>query len=274
MLIFKQAAQLFSYSKDQKIGFVPTMGALHKGHISLIQRAKKENDIVVCSIFINPSQFNNSEDFTKYPVTIERDTEQLIEAQCDILFLPSVLEMYPSTHTKKHYALGRIETLLEGYHRPNHFQGVCEVVDRLLEIVKPHQVYLGQKDYQQCMVINKLVEILGKKEEYKLIICPTLRAGNGLAMSSRNLRLSEEDQQKAGAIYRTLLYIKEHINKPLDSTKQVAVKTLEAAGFTVDYVEIADATTLEPATSPSQKLVGLVAATISNVRLIDNMLLN
>ena len=165
MLIFKEAAELSSYLKNPKIGFVPTMGALHEGHISLVQRAKKENEVVVCSIFINPSQFNNADDFNKYPVTLEKDTEHLIEAQCDILFLPSVDEMYPSSHVKKTYPLGPIENLLEGKYRPGHFQGVCEVVDRLLEIVNPYQIYLGQKDYQQCMVIKKLIQILGKENQ-------------------------------------------------------------------------------------------------------------
>src|SRR5215212_8351624 len=167
MIIFKTPDALSGHINQQKksgkkIGFVPTMGALHEGHLSLIGVAKKPNDLTICSIFVNPTQFNNPEDFKLYPVTIEKDIEQLIRAGCDILFLPSVDEMYPAGHSKKHYPLGRIETILEGYYRPGHFQGVCQIVDRLLDIVRPDNLYLGQKDFQQCMVIRKLLQLLGK----------------------------------------------------------------------------------------------------------------
>jgi pantoate--beta-alanine ligase len=166
------------------------MGALHGGHLSLIDTCKKENDLTVCSIFINPVQFNNPDDLKNYPVTTASDIEQLISHSCDVLFMPSVEEMYPAAYIKKQYPIGEIENKLEGYHRPGHFQGVCQAVDRLLEIVQPHNFYLGQKDYQQCMVIKKLLEMTGRENSIQLNIVPTVREEVGLAMSSRNLRLN------------------------------------------------------------------------------------
>ena len=164
MVIFKEAEALSkSMGSDKnngkKIGFVPTMGALHPGHLSLVKTSKQENDITVCSIFVNPTQFNNPEDLKHYPVTIEKDIEALLQVDCDILFLPPVSEIYPSYYQKKHYELGPMETILEGKFRPGHFQGVCQVVDRLLTIVDPDHLYLGQKDFQQCMVLKKMVSI-------------------------------------------------------------------------------------------------------------------
>ena len=280
MIIFKKADQLSDYIHSQKkegksIGFVPTMGALHKGHLSLIESAKKTNDLVVCSIFVNPTQFNNPEDFKHYPIAVERDIEQLVAIHCDILFLPPVSEVYPPGHVKKNYSLGKIATILEGHHRPGHFQGVCEVVDRLLEIVQPHQLYLGQKDFQQCMVIKKLLEITGKDEEVQLIISPTIREEDGLAMSSRNLRLSTEQRKLAPLIFKELNFIKNHIHEhTIDQLKKEAEEHLSQQGFTVDYVEIADVIDLSAATPATRKMVALAAAATGNIRLIDNLVLN
>ena len=280
MVIFKNAGQIAGFFSETDInkkiiGFVPTMGALHQGHMSLIQASKEQSDLTVCSIFINPAQFNNQEDFERYPVTIENDLELLLGAHCDVLFFPTVDEIYPPGYQKKIYPLGRIETILEGQFRPGHFQGVCEVVDRLLDIVQPHNLYVGQKDYQQCMVLQKLLELKGKEREIMLMVEPTLREPNGLAMSSRNLRLSEEDRQKAASLNKTLEYIRDNLGQePLKTLRRKAKGNLESEGFAVDYVEIADARTLEPVNSYSAKLVALVAASIGNVRLIDNMVLN
>jgi pantoate--beta-alanine ligase len=280
MIIFKKARQVSEYIDQQikegkKIGFVPTMGALHNGHLSLIDTCKNSNDITVCSIFVNPAQFNNSDDLKNYPVTTAKDIEQLISHQCDILFLPLVKEMYPSNFVKKQYALGEIENRLEGYFRPGHFQGVCQAVDRLLQIIQPHDLYLGQKDYQQCMVIKKLLEITEREDAIKLNIVPTLRETDGLAMSSRNLRLNEEQRQLAASIFNELNFIKEHIhNRSLEELKKKAGEHLIQKGFKVDYVEIANAEDLSVATGTSGKLVALAAATIGNVRLIDNIVLN
>ena len=198
MVLLKNATDLYNYLDSQRknhisIGFVPTMGALHEGHLSLLAKSKKENSITVCSIFINPTQFNDPLDFEKYPVTIEQDIQKLDSIDCDILFLPSVDEIYPDgLNYNIHFALGELETIWEGKYRPGHFQGVCLVVKRLLEIVQPDMLFLGQKDFQQCKVIAKLIEILNFEKKIALIICPTMREPDGLAMSSRNMRLSDK----------------------------------------------------------------------------------
>lgn len=288
MILYKKAADLHKWIDTQRkkggsIGFVPTMGALHHGHISLIEASKKENQITICSIFVNPAQFNEPKDFEKYPVTIEKDICLLDSAGCDVLFMPTVAEMYPgqlagqTIKAKRHYDLGFLETRLEGTFRPGHFQGVCMVMHRLLEIVLPDNLYLGQKDYQQCMVITRLTELLHMSNRVKVNVSPTLREADGLAMSSRNLRLSKEEREKAVAIYLSLIYIKENL-RPGDTTTvlQKATTMLSAAGFSIDYLEIADAATLLPVTNwnGDQKLVILAAAFLNAIRLIDNMTVN
>ncbi|MFZ1534928.1 MAG: pantoate--beta-alanine ligase, partial [Chitinophagaceae bacterium] len=201
MILFKKATDLRKWvdaqsKKGNSIAFVPTMGALHAGHISLIDAASKENQVTISSIFVNPTQFNDLKDFEKYPITIEKDIEMLEAAGCNVLFLPSVKEIYPEgIKPEMQYELGYIETILEGKFRPGHFQGVCMVVHRLLDIVQPDNLYLGQKDYQQCMVISKLVELINQQDTIKVNICPTLREKDGLAMSSRNMRLNEDERK-------------------------------------------------------------------------------
>jgi pantoate--beta-alanine ligase len=281
MILFKTAVgveqKLRAFKNENKsIGFVPTLGALHNGHISLIEASKKQNDITVCSIFVNPTQFNDADDFKKYPVTIEKDILLLEENETDILFLPSVKEIYPSgTDNLLHYDLGFIETILEGKYRPGHFQGVCEVVHRLLSIIQPDNLFLGQKDYQQCMVLKKMIDSLELKT--KLVISPTLRETSGLAMSSRNMRLNEDDKIKAITVYQSLLFIKKNIHtKNIETLKAEAAEMLLQNGFEkVDYVEIADAETLSPIShwSEKTKIVALIAAFIGGVRLIDNMVI-
>lgn len=280
MIIFKKAADIgiFLQQKRQnnpKTGFVPTMGALHQGHISLIESACNENDVVVCSIFVNPTQFNDPKDFQNYPITIENDIDLLEKAGCDALFLPAVEEMYPAgLENKKTYALGYLETVLEGRYRPGHFQGVCQVVHRLLTIVPADRLYLGQKDFQQCMVIRKMIEL--ENLPIETVICPTLRETDGLAMSSRNMRLDKEAREKAVEISRTLLHIKSSLKAgDLSELKTAAVEQLNRTGFKTDYVEIADADTLEliGRWDGKRKLVALCAAFLGEVRLIDNMLL-
>lgn len=280
MIIFTRTGQLTDFiqcckKENKKIGFVPTMGALHKGHLSLIEASKSFTNLTVCSIFVNPAQFNNADDFKHYPVTIEKDIENLISGKCDVLFLPEVAEIYPPGYQKKHYPLGKIETILEGYYRPNHFQGVCQVMDRLLSVVQPNNLYLGQKDFQQCIVIKKLITLLGKENEMKVITVPTVREADGLAMSSRNLRLNESQRQLAPSIFEQLTYIKNHLTKDsFPKLKLYAKNHLLQKGFKVDYIEIANANDLSVANNASQKLVALVAATLDNIRLIDNLLLN
>ncbi|HEY6062534.1 MAG TPA: pantoate--beta-alanine ligase [Chitinophagaceae bacterium] len=285
MILFKKTTDLRKWVDDQRkkdthIGFVPTMGALHEGHISLIDASKKKDTITVSSIFVNPTQFNDPKDFKKYPVTLEKDIYLLEKAGCDVLLLPTVKEIYPDDAAgqvftpKMHYDLGFLETVLEGKYRPGHFQGVCMVVHRLLEIVKPDHLYLGQKDYQQCMVIRRLVELISLKNKTEIMICPTLREADGLAMSSRNMRLDEIERKKAAAIYRSLNMIKENArHKTPAELISKAQLMLEEAGFKVDYVEIADTNDLSPVRdwNGKQKYVALVAAFMNEVRLIDNM---
>jgi len=257
------------------IGFVPTMGALHPGHLSLINASRAEHPITVCSIFINPTQFNNPIDFQKYPVTIENDIRLLETSGCDILFLPSALEMYPLNEAVKHYELGYIENILEGAHRPGHFQGVSRIVDKLLNIIQPHSIYLGQKDYQQCMVIRKLIEL--EKHQTKVAVCETLREPGGLAMSSRNMRLNESEKKLATEVFATLQRMKTKLTDDEPALiEQEAIENLTGQDFHVDYVTIADAGSLQPVTriQPQQKLVGLLAVSINDVRLIDNLVLN
>ncbi len=283
MILFKKASELSEYLDAQRkngraLGFCPTMGALHAGHISLIESSKKSNDLTVSSIFVNPAQFNDAQDFEKYPHTIERDIEMLELAACDILFIPTVKEIYPDGFAHlKNYELGFIETVLEGKFRPGHYQGVCMIMERLLKIVLPQNLYLGQKDYQQCMVIKKLIQLIGLDNRIKTSICPTLREKDGLAMSSRNLRLTHEERKKADSIFKALSFIHTNFEAGnIEVLKQNAILKLKESGFTVDYVEIADASSLEEIKiwNGKKKPVVLIAAFLNEVRLIDNLILN
>jgi pantoate--beta-alanine ligase len=281
MILFKKITELSSFIEKEKkkgksIGFAPTMGALHEGHISLINNSKASNSLTVSSIFVNPTQFNNANDFDKYPITIEKDIDLLEKNGCDILFMPNVKEMYPNGFIDPPlYNLGYLETVLEGKYRPGHFQGVCQVVHRLLSIVKPHNLYIGQKDYQQCMVIKKLIEITHLN--INVIIGHTLREPDGLAMSSRNMRLNNEERKKAVKISEVLFFIKKEIKTGyIEDLKERAVNYLSAEGFKVDYIAIATADTLEVLENwdGERPIVALAAAYLNEVRLIDNMQLN
>lgn len=280
MIIFHKQTDMRKFIEERKqsgaaIGFVPTMGALHPGHISLINNSKRDCAVTISSIFVNPTQFNDPKDFEKYPVTIDSDINGLEKAGCDVLFLPSAIEIYPNgMQDLPRYELGYLETVLEGKYRPGHFQGVCQVVHRLLDIVKPDTLFLGQKDFQQCMVIKKLIALTGLHS--LVTICPTLREDDGLAMSSRNMRLNTAEREKAVLISQTLGFIKQEI-KPgyLEDIKERAVQYLTAEGFKVDYIEIASADTLEPQQfwNGQLPLVAVAAAYLNEIRLIDNLLL-
>lgn len=282
MYLFKRKDELERHlttarNEGKHIGFVPTMGALHRGHISLINAAKENSDLVVCSIFVNPTQFNDPKDFEKYPVTIDQDVQMLTEAGCDVLFLPSVQEMYPDGLTAKmHYDFGTLETILEGAARPGHFQGVGQVVHQLLNLVQPDKLFMGQKDLQQCLIINRLLKIIHSQVE--LVICPTIRENDGLAMSSRNLRLNPAERVNALHLYQGLSYIKHHFKKDsLKDLKEKAVNDLKDSGFEVDYVELIsileDGSVIFPENAGTTPLYAVVAAReiSSGVRLIDNM---
>jgi pantoate--beta-alanine ligase len=282
MIIFREAALLSNYLNKRRgeghsIGFAPTMGALHLGHISLIEKSATLCDITVSSIFVNPTQFNDPKDFNKYPITTGSDILLLENVPCDVLFLPSVTEIYPAGITSSGpYDLGAIETLLEGEFRPGHFQGVCQVVHRLLDIVKPDKLFMGQKDYQQCIVVKRLVEILNVPAE--VITVPTYREVSGLAMSSRNLRLNEQEKLQAAEISKMLQYIKDHFTYcSISVLENYVCNHLLGSGFKkVDYVSIADKKTLQPVELFTEEIkpVALIAAFIGDVRLIDNMVLD
>lgn len=278
MQIFNTIAETQQYLKAQQragktIGFVPTMGALHAGHISLIERAKAENDLAVCSIFVNPTQFNNPEDLKKYPRTLEKDCEMLLPAGCDVVFAPSAEEMYPSLPQLK-MDFGTLETVMEGKFRPGHFNGVGIVVSKLFNIVKPEKAYFGLKDLQQVAVIRRMVQDLSF--DLEIIPCPTLRETDGLAMSSRNTRLSPEARTLAPQIYKALNLAKEKLQSGASVIEmQMAVNEHFASfpAFELEYFEAADFDTLLPieAKIADGKTALCVAAFLGGVRLIDNI---
>ncbi len=281
MVIFKTAATLQKYLQEQReknraIGFIPTMGALHEGHLSLIERAKNDHTLTVCSIFLNPTQFNNKTDFDKYPVSTDEDIALLLKTECDVLLLPAVEEIYPDgIEEVKTYDFGYLDTILEGAKRPGHFKGVGQVVGRLLDIVQPDTLYLGQKDYQQCMVINALKNILSLNG-LTINICPTLREADGLAMSSRNRRLTEPNRKQAAAIYQCLVSIQAKKDTANFSIVQKeCIDLLNDKGFVTEYVVLANADSLQAMDNyqTDVPMVALIAASIGEIRLIDNMIL-
>jgi len=261
------------HNKGLSTGFVATMGALHQGHLSLIQQAKKDNDWVICSIFVNPTQFNDPADLEKYPRPIAYDTQMLEQAGCDILFNPAVSEMY-ADNEHWHLDLGELEHLLEGKFRPGHYQGVTQVVYKLFNILKPDTAYFGQKDYQQFMVITKMVELLNLP--VKLVMCPILREEDGLAMSSRNIHLTAADRLHSLVLSKTLNWVKENFDSNnIIELQNKAVEAINAEdGVSLEYFELADGDSLHPANQATKNVVALVAARVGKTRLIDNVLIN
>ena len=256
------------------IGFVPTMGALHNGHLSLLERAHHECDKVVCSIFINPTQFNNANDLDSYPVQITTDLAALENADCDLVFLPSKEAMYPKGEASDSYNLNSLDLVMEGAHRPGHFDGVCTIVNRLFEAVQPSKAFFGQKDYQQLAVIQQLTSSLNLQID--IIGCPIIREEDGLAMSSRNALLSKRERALASYIFKIIQTAKELYPKiSVSQTKSwVESEISKTAEMTVDYVEIAHATNLQPLTDKNEPAILCIAVFLGSVRLIDNILLN
>ncbi len=280
MEIIKTVIELNKRLKEEietnnSIGFVPTMGALHQGHLSLIEKAKEENNIVVCSIFVNPIQFNNPEDFDNYPLTIDSDMQKLENYDCDILFLPSVKEIYPRADNTI-YDFGDIEKVMEGEKRPGHFNGVAIVVKRLFEIVKPNKSYFGKKDYQQYLVIKELVKKFDI--DTNIIGCDIIREFDGLAMSSRNMRLTDSERKLASIIYQTLIKAKEKFNNTsIEKIKKwVETEISNTPEMEMEYFEIAEAETLKAALQKQNnvKYRCFIAVFLGKVRLIDNIELN
>lgn len=258
------------------VGLVPTMGALHAGHLSLIERARRECGFVVVSIFVNPTQFNNPDDLKKYPRTVEADCRLLEEADVDAAFIPAVEEIYPEPDTRV-FDLGPVAQVMEGAMRPGHFNGVAQIVSKLFEYVQPDRAYFGEKDYQQIAVIRRMAELIGFKGE--IVACPICREADGLAMSSRNVRLTPELRQAAPEIHRVLediASLSQH-GIDLESLHDMAVEMINGTdGLEVEYFQIADAKTLQPVETwqdadRNNGLMGFIAVNAGDVRLIDNI---
>lgn len=279
MFLFKDIPALQSFLQIYRqnggtIGFIPTMGALHSGHLSLIRACKDQGHLAVCSIFINPTQFNQESDFKAYPRHTPEDIELLLQAGCDVLFHPEANTMYPEGLQVNDYDFGSVTQTLEGMHRPGHFNGVITIVKRLFEVVQPSHAYFGQKDFQQCAVIAEMIRHFGFTIE--LHRQPIIREKSGLAMSSRNSRLSHEQKQQALDIIHTLTWVKAYIYSiPLDQLREEAMYRL-GKNLKPEYFEIADVQTLEPKSSLVSKedAVILAAAWCGDVRLIDNLLVS
>ena len=281
MFLFKQVKDIQKYLERIKqqggtIGFVPTMGALHEGHISLIRQSKKQNSCTVCSIFINPTQFNDAADLDKYPRTTSADIDLLTQAGTDVLFLPPVEEIYPDDlDTSLKLDFGQLDRVMEGFFRPGHFEGMAQVVNRLLDIVRPHQLFMGQKDFQQLTIVRNMLEQLGSSIE--LVMCPIIRESDGLAMSSRNRRLSKTHRKEAGILNQTLRKTHEMMGTHTpEEIKETVLKDLGVlVGFKPEYFEIVDGHTLLPITNfeDTEMIVACTAVWVGDVRLIDNMIL-
>lgn len=256
------------------IGFVPTMGALHEGHLTLIRQSKAENDLTVCSIFVNPIQFNNPDDLDKYPRTLASDVKLLTAEGCDVLFSPDAAEMYPEGEPALiDLELGMLDKLMEGRFRPGHFRGVAIVVKKLFDIVGPTRAYFGKKDFQQLAVIRHMVNTLNLP--YEIVPCETVRESDGLAMSSRNMRLTIAERGIAPSIFQVLRKVRDKTGKvPVRELKEWAVKKIqEQPAMRVEYFEITDRETLMPLESWDHRIkaVALTAVYLGDVRLIDNI---
>lgn len=264
----------FLSSKGGRAGFVPTMGALHSGHLSLVQRCREENAVSVASIFVNPTQFNDPNDLKKYPRTPESDHQMLEDGGLDLLFEPQVAEIYPQEN-RIEMDFGSLERVMEGAHRPGHFNGVVTVVSRLFDIVRPGKAYFGEKDFQQLAIIREWARRVNSPVE--IIGCPTLRETDGLAMSSRNIHLSAEERKAAPLIYRALQEASHSIrSKSPDETRQMVIDMIESfPGFKVQYIEFVDGSTLQPIDHfiPGREQRACIAVLTSSTRLIDNIAL-
>ena len=282
MLIFNKKSDLSAFlspliKQNKSIGFVPTMGALHQGHLSLLKNSLSENDVTVMSIFVNPTQFNNAEDLDKYPRTLERDVQIMQDLSNNIIvYAPEVADIYEGNTVSESFNYDGLENQMEGKHRPGHFDGVGTIVKRLFEIVQPNKAYFGEKDFQQLQIVKKLVSKHNIPVE--VIGCPIHREANGLAMSSRNERLSDTAREKAAVIYQILNSAKDFFqtHSAEETTKYVEDELKKHAEFELEYFEIAEETTLLPVSEKesNKKYRGFIAIFIENIRLIDNISLN
>ena len=278
MKTFTLKSELKSYlngiRKDKIVSFIPTMGSLHEGHLSLLQKAKESSDVVICSIFVNPTQFNNSSDFERYPRTTEIDINILTEKKCTILYLPEASDLYQENEQAKQFYFDGLDNFMEGEGRKGHFNGVATIVEKLFRIISPEKAFFGEKDLQQLQIIKYISKQLQLPIE--IIGVPTKREESGLAMSSRNKLLSEKNLQKATLIYHILRYIKENSdNFTVDQLKKVAIEKFSyQTDITLEYLEIVSLKTLQPISEfrIKNKNAACIAASISSVRLIDNII--
>lgn len=260
-------------NQNKTIGFIPTMGALHDGHMSLVKASKEQNDYTVVSIFVNPTQFNNLDDLAKYPRTEEKDKELLIKNGCDFLYIPTVSDLYLENEKAKHYDFGTIDQVMEGKSRPGHFDGVATIVSKLLRIVQPTNAYFGEKDFQQIRIIQEMVK--QENLNVNIIPMPIFRADTGLALSSRNARLNDKQVNEAPFIYKILtdaVNLKKQ-GKEIDEVKKNVEDSFNNSPFKLEYFEITDEETLLPITnfSDSKNIRGFIVAYAGDIRLIDNI---
>ncbi|HLP03938.1 MAG TPA: pantoate--beta-alanine ligase [Paludibacter sp.] len=267
-----QEISLFKQAR-KKIGFVPTMGALHDGHKALIERAVGENDVCVVSIFVNPTQFNNPVDLEKYPRSLERDARMLETVGCEIIFAPEATEIYDPKEINQTFAFdfGGLDQVMEGKFRPGHFNGVVQIVSKLFDLVQPDKAYFGEKDFQQLAIIHRMVQVLGYKTE--IVDCPIVREPGGLAMSSRNERLTAEQRKSATEISKALFESSRLVGRitPGELVQWVADKVNVVPGLQVEYFEIVNSVSLRTAGSWNEPAVGCIAVFCGDVRLIDNI---
>jgi pantoate--beta-alanine ligase len=272
MKVSELKAGLSELKKDKTVGFVPTMGALHQGHISLVDMCKSMCDITVASIFVNPAQFNDRDDYRRYPRTLEKDGKILEDAGCDIVFTPSEKEIYPEKD-ERIFDFGTLDKVMEGKFRPGHFNGVAQVVSRLFDIVNPDKSFFGQKDFQQASIIKSMVKQLNFATE--IVVCPIIREPDGLAMSSRNMLLSENQRKEASCISRALFYAKEQAAKmPVGEIIDETIRRINLSPeLKVEYLEIVDADALLPVSGwdGSAKIFACTAVYAGKIRLIDNV---
>ncbi|RCS28346.1 pantoate--beta-alanine ligase [Polaribacter sp. WD7] len=281
MKIFITKTEIKSYlsslkEQNKSIGFVPTMGALHQGHLSLIKKAQQKNDLVVVSVFVNPTQFDKKEDLINYPKTIENDTKLLKSVSCDVLFLPSVEEIYDNNVTSERFDFDGLEHQMEGEFREGHFDGVGTIVKTLFEIITPNKAYFGEKDFQQLQIIKKMVA--KHRLDVKVKGCPIFREEDGLAMSSRNTRLTEAHRNAAPFIYETLKKVRKKFgtNNALELTEWVKNQFKKQPLLDIEYFMIADEKTLKPTKyqESDKKYRAFIAVFAGNIRLIDNISLH
>ena len=261
---------LYSLSK-QKIGFVPTMGALHAGHISLIKASKSRCDLTICSIYVNPTQFNSQKDLRNYPTKTNKDIQLLEKNHCDILFLPNDFELYEDNLKSDKFDLNNLDNFMEGKYRPGHFQGVATVVTKLFKIINPDIAFFGEKDLQQLIIIKHIV----KESDLKIVSVPTVREKNGIALSSRNNNLTKDSFKSATIIFESLCYCRDHINKyDIVTLKNKVKKWFERSKFNLEYLEFVSMKTMHPVDVICDNLAICIAVKIENIRLIDNIIIN